>query len=94
MLYRDTGRSMLLSTALPKNGELEAALDGATYLLERRSGFVASDRYADEWRKKRDLYVFASGSCFVNRFNGDVIDVSDGGRHSVYRYAKPVFIGI
>lgn len=43
---------MLLSTALPKNGELEAALDGATYLLERRSGFVASDRYADEWRKR------------------------------------------
>lgn len=85
---------MLLSTALPKNGELEAALDGATYLLERRSGFVASDRYADEWRKKRDLYVFASGSCFVNRFNGDVIDVSDGGGHGVYRYAKPVFIGI
>lgn len=94
MLYRDTGRSMLLSTALPKNEELERALDGATYLLERRSGFVASDRYADEWRKKRDLYVFASGSCFVNRFDGDIIDVSDGGRHSVYRYAKPVFIGI
>lgn len=94
LLQRNTDRSMLLSTALPKNEELDNALDGATYLLERRSGFVASDRYADEWRKKKDLYVFASGSCFTNRFEGDIIDVSDGGGHKVFRYAKPIFIGI
>ena len=94
MLQRNTGRSMLLSTALPRNEELERALDGATYLLERRSGFIASDKYASEWQKKKDLYVFASGSCFVNRFEGDIIDVSDNGKHSVYRYAKPIFIDL
>ncbi len=94
LLKRKARKSMLLSTALPKDEELENALEGATYLIERRSGFVASDQYADELRKKKDLYVFASGSCFVNRFDGDIIDVSDGGGHKVYRYAKPIFIGI
>ena len=85
---------MLLSTALPRDDELENALLGASYLLERRSGFVFSEQYADDLRKKMVLYVFSSGSCFENRFEGDIVDVSDGGNHKVYRYAKPMFIGL
>lgn len=87
-------RSLLLSTALPGEKELESALINAEYLLEKRSGFVASDEYADEWRRKKDLYVFAAGSCFENRFSGDIYDVSDYGRHAVYRYAKPLFMEV
>lgn len=74
--------------------ELEQALEGAAYLLEKRSGFVASSSYVPEWRKKKDLYVFSPGSCFVNRFAGDIYDVSDGGRHAVYRYARHYFGGV
>ena len=74
--------------------ELEQALEDASYLMQKRSGFVASAIYADEWRKKRDLYVFSAGSCFKNCFQGDIFDVSDGGRHPVYRYAKPLFMGV
>lgn len=93
-LQKKSDRSMLLSTALPKDNELEMALEGASYLLGRRSGYVASPEYADEWHKKKDLYVFMAGSCFVNRFEGDIYDVSEGGSHSVYRYAKPLFMGV
>ena len=69
---------MLLSVALPADDELENALENASYLLEKRSGFVASSDYAEEWRKKKDLYVFTAGSCFVNCFAGDIYDVSEG----------------
>lgn len=93
-LQRDSKRKMLLSGALPKDDELEYALEGASYQMNKRSGFVASVKYADEWRKKKDLYVFSAGSCFEHCFEGDVYDVSQGGKHSVFRYAKPLFMGV
>ena len=93
-LQKKSGKNMLLSTALPKDTELENALSDASYLMEKRSGFVASETYAEEWRRKKDLYVFAAGSCFKNIFDGDIYDVSDGGQHPVYRYARALFMGV
>ena len=93
-LQKKSDRYMLLSVALPADEELENAMENASYLLEKRSGFVASSDYAEEWRKKKDLYVFTAGSCFVNCFAGDIYDVSEGGKHPVYRYAKPIFMGV
>ena len=83
-----------LSTCLPTDDEIDGALEGASYSLQKRSGFVASENYAATNVKKRDLYTFAAGSAFVNKFKGKVYDVSVKGNHSVYRYAKPLFIGI
>lgn len=83
-----------VSTCLPKDDELEEAMRNARYTLQKRSGFIASGDYADENVKKRDLYTFAAGSVFKNAFSGDIYDVSCGGRHPVYRYAIPFFIGI
>lgn len=85
---------MLLSCALPQKEEMESALEGASYLLEKRSGFVASETYAEELRKKKDLYVFSAGSCFKNPFRGSVYDVSEGGNHPVYRYGLSMFMGV
>lgn len=91
LMRQSTERKLLLSTALPTETELENALEGASYLLLKRSGFVASDQYAEEERKKNDLYVFSAGSCFKHDFQGKIYDVSNGGKHSVYRYAKALF---
>ena len=44
--------------------------------------------------KKNDFYCFKSGSCFKNRFDGNIFDVSCNGAHAVYRYAKPIFISL
>lgn len=86
---------MSLSAALPKDDELETVLEGAEYLLCKRSGFVASEKYAPEQMRKKDLYVFRAGSCFPARFCGDIYDVSDKcGRHPVYRYAKPMLMEV
>lgn len=85
---------MSLSVSLPTDEELDRAMDGAEYLLNKRSGFVLSEHYAEQQMRKRDLYAFQSGSCFTARFGGDVYDVSSGGRHPVYRYAKPMLMEI
>lgn len=82
---------MSLSISLPRESEMEAALCHAQYQVQKRSGFVASFEYAPEFRKKRDIFLLSAGSCFEGNFQGDIYDVSDGGRHPVYRYAKPIF---
>ncbi len=94
LLAKTSGRHMLLASALPQEAELEHALEGASYLLQKRSGFVYSQTYADEQMKKRDLYTMQAGSCFATRFHGDIYDVSEGGAHAVYRYAKGLFMGV
>lgn len=86
---------MTLATAMATNEELEDTLAGATFNIVKRSGFVASEKYSETPLKKRDMYCFSSGSCFKNRFNGDIFDVStEEGSHPVYRYARPFFITV
>lgn len=94
-LEKSGSRYMSLSVSLPADDELEAALADAEYLLCKRSGFVASEQYAPVQMRKRDLYVFKSGSCFSERFRGDIYDVSDKNcGHPVYRYAKPMLVEV
>ena len=88
---KDSDWVMALNICLPRDSEIEEAMNGAKYQMCKRSGFVASENYAPEQRKKKDLYMFTAGSCFRNRFEGDIFDVSDGGSHPVYRYGKPLF---
>lgn len=86
---------LLLSSAMAKAEEdLESILEDASYLLQKRSGFIYSESYAKEQRRKKDFYSFQAGSCFKKPFTGDVFDVSDGGNHPVYRYGKAVFMEI
>lgn len=89
------GLAMSLSTALPRDEELESALEGAAYTLIRRGGFVDSAVYAPGQVKKNEVYAFAAGSCFARRFEGELRDVSGGaGAHAVYRLLKPMFAGV
>ena len=88
------GCRVLLSSAAPTADELsDGLLQGARYLLKRRAGFVQSGTYSAEPLKKRDFYAFAAGSTFERTFAGDVFDVSAGGAHPVWRYAKAFWTG-
>lgn len=91
-----TGKNnMTIAISLPADEELEKAMEDSQYSLIKKSGFVQSSTYAKEQRKKRDIYLFASGSCFKNVFNGDVYDVADGyGNHPIYKYAIPMFMEV
>ena len=86
---------MQLSIGYPDDDELDEALKEASYMLCKRSGFVASLEYADQAMRKTDSFLFTSGSCFRKRYRGTILEVSGGkGGHPVYRYAKPLFLGV
>lgn len=95
-LQHDGKRHMLLSTAMATEAELnELDLAGKDrFILEKRSGFIQSTTYASTLQKKRDFYSFAAGSVFQHPFTGDIYDVSGGGKHPVYRYAKALWLGV
>lgn len=83
------GVRVLLSSAAPAVDELtDELLQGASYALVKRSGFVQSRDYAPVPLKKRDLFAFDTGSMFKTAFSGDVFDVAVDGSHPVWRYAK------
>ena len=93
MLNVTDGKSILLTAALPRNDELESALEGASYNLIRRGGFAFSDKMK-KLVKKDTQFFFAAGSVFENRFIGAVYNVLENSEHYVYRYSKPIFLGV
>lgn len=93
---KHTGTSVLLATSAPRSDELQdELLDGARYRLVHRGGFVQSASHSKTPQKKRDMYLFAAGSTFSHRFEGDVFDVNaTPGSHPVYRYAKALWMEV
>ena len=85
---------MTLNTSLPKEDEMEEALEDGGFLLCRRGGFVQSTSYADTFQKKRTVYALAPGACLRNTYTGVFCDLAQGGLHPVYRYLKPMFVGV
>lgn len=83
---------MLLTSAIPKDVELEKALIGAKYAIAKSSGFAYSDKVRENYRK-HDLYKFKAGSTFEGTFTGDIVDVGPFDfEHSVLNYSKPLFL--
>lgn len=86
---------MTLSACMADENELsDELIYGASYILQRAGGFVASASYASDARRKRDFYDFAAGSVFQKPFQGKVFDVSSGGKHPVWHYAAPLWLGV
>ena len=85
---------MAMSSCMAKEDELEDVMENACFQLKKRSGF--SETIYGETRniRKKDLFLFSSGSCFEKKFSGDIFDVSRNGMHPVYRYAKTMLIGV
>ena len=94
LIKTDAEKYMSLSVCLPNDSELDEVVEEASYMTVRRGGWVSSVTYADTLRKKKEIYMLAAGSVFDRKFDGDIYDVSDGGRHPVYRYGKPMLIAI
>ena len=82
---------MALTTCLPIDGELEMAMEGASYLLKKSSGFTFSQSVSENFRKQ-DLYRFKAGSTFQRTFKGQIVDVRpEDFPHPVWNYAKALF---
>lgn len=93
-LNEESSRYLLVTASLPREEEMEDTLSDASFALIRRGGFVSSDTYAETARKKRTQYFLASGSVLTHRFDGDLYEVGCGGAHKVYRYGRPVLLGV
>ena len=86
-------RHMLLATAIPASGELtDELLNGANYKLVSKGGFAYSESARP--MKKKEAFLFQSGSVFDRKFEGAVLDVRAGQPHPVYRYAKAMWMDV
>lgn len=85
------GPWLLLTSSLPADGELDAALEGASFQLVRRGGFVAGQGAS---AKKKTQHFLRAGSVLNTRFEGALYDVAAEAAHPALRYAKPLFLGV
>ena len=84
---------LLLTSSLPQDAELDAALQDGSFQLIRRGGFLASEQ-VETPVKKRSQHFLAAGSVLHHTYQGAVYDVGIAVGHPVYRYAKPLFLGV
>lgn len=85
---------MALSVCMSADEQLSDLAANGIFQLKKRSGFVESFNENENNKRKKDMYVFEAGSCFDRRFDGEIFDVSAGGSHPVYRYAKAMLMGV
>ncbi|MCD8145797.1 MAG: type III-A CRISPR-associated RAMP protein Csm4 [Clostridiales bacterium] len=90
----NANHQLLLTTSLPQEDEMDAALENACCQVVRRGGFVQSGTDANGARKKRTQYFLAAGAVLERRFSGGLFDVGGSETAPVYRYGKPVFLGV
>ncbi len=99
MMNTKATKQMTLGLVSP-NGDKDMtclAADDARYLLIKRNGFVQSANYVDEKNhalKRKSCVMIREGSCFTERLNGSVLDLSYDNRHPVYRLGKALQVGI
>lgn len=91
---KNANKYMTLSISLPQDEEMNEVLDGATYALIRKGGFVDTTYENINKIKKKDIYLFKCGSCFSKKYEGDVYNISFDENNKIYKYAKPLWIGV
>ncbi len=91
---KDTKHWLLLTTSLPADDEMERVLDGAMYQLVRRGGFVQSSSFAYNPVKKQTQFFLGAGAMLNKPFSGALYSVADSGTHAVFRYSKPIMLGV
>ncbi len=96
MLDNKAEKYMLLALLLPTEEEiLNIKEDVSGYKLIQRKGFIASDDFSHIPIKKKSIVAFAEGSCFNYYPKGQIVNVApSGGNHNVYRYGKPICVGV
>lgn len=94
LINRKSSKYMLINLLSPNRSYLSEIKSTGMYQIINRCGFVQSNDYNINYVKKKDLHVFNVGSCFNEKYNGKIIDVSSNGSHRVYRFAKGFYIGV
>lgn len=87
---------MSLSILKPNSNDMNKFNSNENYYsIVKKSGFVFSEYYSKNLLKKKDAFVFSGGSCFKEKFEGTLEDVStSSGKHPVYLYGKTMYLGV
>lgn len=94
LMQKRPQRYLLLTTSLPTEDELPAVLQDAQYQLVRRGGFIQSSTFSTTPQRKATQYFFAAGAMLSKPFSGMLYNTVTSGAHPVYRYAKPILLGV
>lgn len=79
---------MNLSSLLPCPDEIPT-LKKSYFKLKRRGGFVTAIE-----RKKNNVCVVTSGSCFPRRLKGELLSADKVSEHEIYRLGKSIYAGL
>nr|WP_243421299.1 type III-A CRISPR-associated RAMP protein Csm4 [Pseudoflavonifractor phocaeensis] len=90
----DAPTHITLSSCLPADSELDEAMAEASYQLLRKGGFIHDPRGDGQPVKKQTQCVFQAGSVFSRRFRGELSIVGTTRGHPVYRYNRPLWLGV
>ncbi len=88
----DAKHVLLLTSALPKEEELDEVLADATYQLIRRGGFAHAP--GEDALKKQTQYFLCAGAVLSKPFHGALYEVGGTEGHGVYRYGIPICLGV
>lgn len=94
-LYSDEKNFLSISSYSPKMNEIEKIKESENYYqLIKRSGFVNSSLYSEQAEKRKQVYMFSSGSVLSFKPEGKILDLKLHGKHSIYRMGKPIVLGV
>lgn len=79
---------MNLSSLLPSPDEIPT-LKKSYFKLKRRGGFVTAIE-----RKKNNVCIVTSGSCFPRRLKGELLSADKVSGHEIYRLGKSIYAGL
>lgn len=93
MLHAEQANTQMLVSVLAPHAEDIATVKAGNYLSVLRSGFAYSPYMEGNALKRNNVYMLAPGSCFAKRIKGQLLTM-DHPCHSVYRYARGMFVGL
>ncbi len=94
-LFNENSNYISISSYAPTKEEITAIKNGNSYYqLSRKSGFINSPMYSSEPQKRKQLFMFDSGSTFDFKPKGRLVDLKLYGDHSIFRLGRPIVLGV
>lgn len=84
---KKASHQMNISILYPEKKDFSIVQEG-NYRIKKRSGFTDNV-------KRNSIYMIEAGSCFKERIDGSLIDISDTrSSHPIYRYGLGMYVGL
>lgn len=98
LLEKKSEKYMSISISYPTQEELINTTENSIgYNLVRRGGFIYSKNSngtENESIRKKDVFMFKSGSVFKEKFKGEILNLGVNYQHPIYKYGIGMFVGV